>query len=56
MRRINIHEKFKVLCQLFASGSERPIAGGRRLAVGGGDVANAAGQHSISCRLGLQWR
>jgi hypothetical protein len=41
MRRGNIHEKFNVLCQLFAHGSERPIAGGRRLAMGGGDVAKA---------------
>lgn len=41
MRRRNIHEKFKLLCQLFAYGSERPIAGGRRLDRGGGDAAVA---------------
>ena len=41
MRRRNIHEKFNVLCPLFAYSGERSFAGGRRLAMGGGDVAKA---------------
>ena len=41
MGQRNIHEKFNVLCQLFAYGSERPIADGRRFAMGGGDAAKA---------------
>lgn len=39
MRQRSIHEKFNAFCPLFADSDERPIASGRRLAVGGGDAA-----------------
>ena len=51
MRQRNIHEKFNVLCQLFADSNERSIAGGHRLAVGGGDAAGTAGRHGPSISL-----
>jgi hypothetical protein len=47
MRRGNIHEKFNAFCPLFADSDELSMAGGRRLAVGGGDAANPACQSMV---------